>query len=138
MLQYHSSFHTISPFQQCQNSSSQNGKNKFPWIIIAGLGFVAGSGDDPPYENVLRIKKFIKSCQRGISAEVQMHLRNGADPNARHPLGWSGLHAAAVNGNGQVAKLLIDAGADVNLPDIWRPWVALELGPGDVGRRERI
>ena len=25
-------------------------------------------------------------------------------------------------------------GADVNLPDIWRPWVALELGPGDVGR----
>lgn len=46
-----------------------------------------------------------------------MHLKNGADPNARHPLGWSGLHAAAVNANGQVAKMLIDAGADVDIPD---------------------
>ena len=117
ILKYNSSFPTITQSKNHHNTSSQNINDNFPWIIVAGLGFVAGSGDDPPYENVMKVKKFIKFCQRGQSAEVQMYLKNGADPNARHPLGWSGLHAAAVNGNGQVAKLLIDAGADVDLPD---------------------
>jgi len=37
------------------------------------------------------------------------------DPNVRHPLGWTALHVAAVNGRYGVVEALLDAGAD---PDI--------------------
>ena len=32
---------------------------------------------------------------------------NGADPNQRHPLGWTPLHVAAVQGNVDVVKILL-------------------------------
>jgi len=41
-------------------------------------------------------------------------LNSGANPNARDDLGLTPLHAAARNGRGEAARLLIDAHADVN------------------------
>lgn len=35
----------------------------------------------------------------------------------KHPLGWTALHVAAINGNAEVIKFLISKGADVNLGD---------------------
>ena len=42
---------------------------------------------------------------------VRALLANGADVNAAHGDGMTGLHWAALNGNGAIARLLIDAGA---------------------------
>ena len=87
--------------------------HKWQWFIIAGMGIISGSGSYTPDQ----VKKFLKSCQRGNTGEVGMHLKNGADPNSRHPLGWAALHVAAMNGNGEVAEQLLKAGADPNLPE---------------------
>ena len=37
--------------------------------------------------------------------------------NLRHPLGWTALQLAAVNGKSEAVKVLLDAGADPNLGD---------------------
>jgi ankyrin repeat protein len=34
-------------------------------------------------------------------------MKNGADPNQKHQLGWTALHVAAVNGNVDVVKVLL-------------------------------
>ena len=88
-------------------------KEKWPWLVVAGLGVISGSGNYPPDQ----IKKFLKSCQRGNIGEVTRYLKNGADPNSRHPLGWAALHVAAMNGRGEIADQLLKAGADPNLPE---------------------
>jgi len=41
----------------------------------------------------------------------------GLDVNVRHPLGWTALHVAAVNGNVGAVRALLKAGADPNLGD---------------------
>lgn len=37
--------------------------------------------------------------------------------NYRHPLGWTALHVASINGRTNVVKALLDAGADPDLGD---------------------
>ena len=37
--------------------------------------------------------------------------------NTRHPLGWTALHVAAINGKSEALKFLISKGADVNAGD---------------------
>lgn len=44
-------------------------------------------------------------------------IREGLDVNKRHPLGWTALQAAAINGRSGTVKILLDAGADPNLGD---------------------
>ena len=85
----------------------------WPWLAIAGLAFVGGSDGFTSDQ----LKKFLKACQRGDVYDVLQYIKNGADPNSRHPLGWAALHVAAMNGNGEVVEQLIKAGADVNLPE---------------------
>ena len=70
---YNSCLKNINALQLSNKSSSQNYDKRWHWLMVAGIGFVAGSGDYPPDQ----VKKFIKSCQRGNSAEVQRHLKNG-------------------------------------------------------------
>lgn len=48
-----------------------------------------------------------KAARRGNAIAVERLLKNGADPNQRHPLGWTPLHVAAVQGNVEVVKALI-------------------------------
>ena len=43
---------------------------------------------------------------------VEMLLEKGADVNARSEAGWSPLCLAARNGNLDIVKMLVDAGAD--------------------------
>ena len=88
-------------------------QEKWPWLVIAGLGIMLVGGNYSPNQH----KKFLKSCQRGNAGEVDRHLKGGADPDGRHELGWTAMHVAAINGNGEVAELLLKAGADPNLPD---------------------
>lgn len=48
-----------------------------------------------------------KAAKLGDSVVVERLCKNGADPNQRHPLGWTPLHVAAVQGNVDVIKVLL-------------------------------
>ena len=59
------------------------------------------------------VKKLFQEAKRGNHFEVRRILSNKEiDPNTRHPLGWTALHVAAVNGRYGVVEGLLDAGAD--------------------------
>ena len=66
---------------------------------------------------------------------VQLILELGADPNGRDVKGMFPLFQAVSGGNDELVKLLVDAGADVNLvmPD---SKTALDAARGNVKRRE--
>lgn len=64
----------------------------------------------------------IPACERGHVEAVEMLLKAGVAVNHVNRLGWSGLMEAIVLSDGgprhqRIVQLLIDAGADVNLPD---------------------
>lgn len=84
--------------------------NKWKSIIIA-LSFCAASaqigfGSDELY----------KAVQDQDAATVQSALGAGADPNYFKKGAFTALGMAAYKGDAEIAKLLIEAGADVNQP----------------------
>lgn len=44
-------------------------------------------------------------------------VKSGFDVNRKHTLGWTTLQAAAINGKTEVAKVLLELGADPNVAD---------------------
>lgn len=48
---------------------------------------------------------------------VSRLIKQGADVNKRHTLGWTPLLVAAVNEHYDIVEILLEAGADPNLPD---------------------
>ncbi len=64
----------------------------------------------------------IPAAEHGYVKVVDLLLKAGVDPNHGNFLGWTALHEAIVLSDGgpdhqEVLRLLIKAGADVNLPD---------------------
>ncbi len=64
----------------------------------------------------------IPAAEHGYVKVVDLLLKAGVDPNHVNFLGWTALHEAIVLSDGgpdhqEVLRLLIKAGADVNLPD---------------------
>ena len=78
--------------------------------VVAGAGLVllAGRGDPA---------SLLRAVRDGRVGEVGRLVESGADPGARHPLGWSPLHLAAVWGRQEILSLLLNAGAAVDAED---------------------
>ena len=57
--------------------------------------------------------KLHSACILGDLALVKRLLSEGADVNFADGEGWSALHYAAAKGRAEVARILIDAGADL-------------------------
>jgi ankyrin repeat protein len=64
---------------------------------------------------------FIRACAKGDTALVRGMLKKGFDPDALHEnTGSRPLHGAAGGGHLDIVKLLLRAGADVNLQETWK------------------
>ncbi len=62
--------------------------------------------------------RFLRAAQSGaLGVLKQIISEKSLDVNARHRLGWSALHVAAVNGQRAAVRELLAAGADPNLAE---------------------
>ena len=89
-------------------------------IGLAGLGLAYcnnNNSNDNYNKKTENIQAFLKAVHSGNIYKVKAALKLGADPNAKHYLGWGALHVAAVNGHRELVELLLKAGADPNLGD---------------------
>ncbi len=88
----------------------------------AAQAAVAGKSAAPLNYKATNAEKYaddiIFHAQNGTCADVESLLEKGADPNARdEATGITPLMDAAKAGNIEIARLLIDNGADVNAKD---------------------
>lgn len=62
--------------------------------------------------------KFLKAVKNGHKNDVLKYLKQTeGDINQRHELGWAAIHVAAVNRQPKILQLLLENGADPDLPD---------------------
>ncbi|KAL4229976.1 hypothetical protein ACF0H5_010365 [Mactra antiquata] len=59
----------------------------------------------------------LHAVKNGDNYTIKSILDTGIDVNERHLLGWTALHVAAINGNANAVKQLLEAGADPDLED---------------------
>jgi hypothetical protein len=78
------------------------------WVVIINVCIFWG----------FAVQKFLDAARKGNDYEVRRMLENDkVDVNARHALGWTALHVAAMNGHSSTVKLLVENGADITLGD---------------------
>ena len=89
-------------------------------VLLAGMAIWAGFepgdrfADRFPAESVTGVgpdAPMADAAMRGDAEAVRALLADGADVNAAHGDGMTALHWAALNGNAEIARLLIGAGA---------------------------
>ncbi len=66
-------------------------------------------------QNPMRVQPLHSAAAGRQLGIVRMLLENGASANARQHLGWTALHEAANQGNGEMAEVLLRHGADPGL-----------------------
>lgn len=62
-------------------------------------------------------EKIFNAAKSGNTAEVQMLLAKGANPNAKGIFGWTALIGASGNGHLNVVQLLLENGAEIDAKD---------------------
>jgi hypothetical protein len=78
-------------------------------LFVLTLSLFSATGCKPSPESLMTAVK------ADNTSEAIKLLGKGADANSRtSPSGWSALHYAAMNGNGEIVKALLKAGADPN------------------------
>ncbi|XP_063988440.1 mitochondrial disaggregase [Diachasmimorpha longicaudata] len=83
-------------------------------FILGGIGLAIALCDAPYFT---KEKRFFRAAQYGNIPDLKKALSEGVDIDSRHPLGWTALQAAAINGKTEAVKFLINNGADVNAGD---------------------
>ena len=84
--------------------------------VLTAAGLLAAPGSTPPVLAVTPASPdapVADAARRGDAMAVRALLADGADVNAAHGDGMTGLHWAAFNGDTEVARLLMAAGADL-------------------------
>ena len=93
------------------------GRKQVSWRIAAlAAGLLTAPGLTPPVLAVTPASAdapVADAARRGDAMAVRALLADGADVNAAHGDGMTGLHWAAFNGDAEVARLLVAAGADL-------------------------
>ncbi|EFN88178.1 Caseinolytic peptidase B protein-like protein [Harpegnathos saltator] len=82
-------------------------------MLLGSFGLIAVSCDYSPYKE----EKFLHAAQYGNVLELKKAIANGVNVNSRHSLGWTALQVAAINGQAEILKILLDNGADINAGD---------------------
>src|ERR1035438_1707701 len=78
-------------------------------LFVLTLSLFSVTGCKPGPESLMTAVK------ADNTAEASKLIGKGADANSRtSPSGWSALHYAAMNGNAEIVKALLKAGADPN------------------------
>uniref|UniRef100_A0A0C9R1I9 Clpb_1 protein n=1 Tax=Fopius arisanus TaxID=64838 RepID=A0A0C9R1I9_9HYME len=83
-------------------------------FLLGGIGLTIALCDAPYFT---KEKRFFRAAQYGNIPDLKKSISEGIDPDSRHPLGWTALHSAAINGKTEALKFLITSGADVNAGD---------------------
>lgn len=108
--------------------NTQAANRDTPWLLAGALGRAEIIAAMLPHRPDLSIRNrfggnaLIPACERGHVEAVQVLLRSGIDLDHVNDLGWTCLLEIVILGDGgprhqQVAKLILDAGADPNLAD---------------------
>jgi len=108
--------------------NTQAANRDTPWLLAGALGRAEIIAAMLPHRPDLAIRNrfggnaLIPACERGHVEAVQVLLRSGIDLDHVNDLGWTCLLEIVILGDGgprhqQVAKLVLDAGADPNLAD---------------------
>ncbi|GAA2214409.1 ankyrin repeat domain-containing protein [Nonomuraea monospora] len=108
--------------------NAQDARQDTPWLVTGVTGSVAmlhallPAGPDLTVRNRYGGVSLIPACERGHVDYVREVLKTGIDVDHVNDLGWTGLLEAVILGDGgppyqEIVRLLIAAGADVNLAD---------------------
>ncbi|KAM5180995.1 mitochondrial disaggregase isoform 2-T2 [Mantella aurantiaca] len=95
-----------------QNNGNLDCKPSAPLLVAAALlAYCHSKG------NTQKDEQLMEAARTGNCQEVERLLREKAEPNTRHKLGWTPLMVAAMAKNQSIVKSLLQAGADPNLGD---------------------
>jgi ankyrin repeat protein len=65
------------------------------------------------------------ACLHNDTVQAESLLAKGANPNAKLLFNWTPLHGAASGGNDQAAKIMIEAGAEIDAMDEIKPGITM-------------
>ncbi|EFX86089.1 hypothetical protein DAPPUDRAFT_313073 [Daphnia pulex] len=104
-----------------RHSSYSSPNDNFRVIPFMAFGIMvahcATEDDENKKLSTIYDHPLFRAAKKGNAIAVERLCKNGADPNQRHPLGWTPLHVAAVQGNVDVVKVLLKCGANPDLGD---------------------
>ncbi|XP_012288183.1 caseinolytic peptidase B protein homolog [Orussus abietinus] len=96
--------------------NSENSRRQYRrWkIILSSFGVIIASCDATSFT---KEKRLFRAAKYGNIPDLKRALADGVDINTRHPLGWTALQTAAINGKVDAVQFLLKNGADPNAGD---------------------